>query len=177
HEGTFYASFKSWLRRGGLLPSCHSRPTARTRSNAYDTPMASRPIVFDARETQVSLGAAVSIAVWFGIFAGMVEGAGLLLFQRINWRRWGPMVHAAKEIIWISAVLDVLLFTLLALLVHLAVRASRRIPELPVLSFLLIFLSVYDWLTLTERLYHRSCILLGLGVAAALTRWLSRNRE
>ena len=32
-------------------------------------------------------------------FAGFVEGLGLLLFQRINWARWGPMMHVSSEIL------------------------------------------------------------------------------
>jgi len=43
--------------------------------------------------------------------------------------------------------------------------------------FILAFLTMYDWLTLTERLSHRACELLALGVAAAFTRWSDRNRE
>ncbi len=31
----------------------------------------------------------LSLALWFGIVTGLVEGAGLLLFQRINWAPWG----------------------------------------------------------------------------------------
>jgi len=45
-----------------------------------------------------------------------------------------------------------------------------------VLCFLLSFLAVYDWLTLTNRLYHRASVLLALGVAVAFTRWVGSHQ-
>ena len=124
-----------------------------------------------------NFAALAATAVWFGIFAGLIEGAGLLLFQRINWRRWGPMLHVSKEIIWISPIVDVLFFVLIAAVVALLRISFRRIQAARVLVFVLVFLSVYDWLTLTERLLHRACMLLALGVAFAFTRWFTRHRE
>jgi hypothetical protein len=113
----------------------------------------------------------IAIAVWLGVFSGVLEGVGLLLFQRLDWRRWGAMGHVSKEIIWISPLVDVIFFALVALLVALSARAYCRFPATRVLVFFLAFLSVYDWLTLTERLYHISCVLLALGVAAVFERW------
>ena len=93
-----------------------------------------------------------------GIFAGFVEGVGLLIFQRINWARWGPMMHVSSEIIWISPIVDAILFLSLALVCAAVSRFAPRLPAMRVLIFLLTFLSVYDWLTLTSRLYHRACL-------------------
>ena len=121
------------------------------------------------------VGLLLAIAVWFGIFSGLIEGAGLLLFQRINWRRWGPMLHVSKEIVWISPAVDVLIFVLIALLLAMIARGFRQIPAQRALIFVLVFLSVYDWLTVTERLLHSACLLLALGVGFASTRWFSRN--
>src|SRR5215469_1097685 len=117
----------------------------------------------------------IAIAVWFGVCAGMLEGVGLLLFQRLNWRRWGAMGHVSKEIIWISPIVDVIFFALIALLISLAARLFGRFRATRVLVFFLTFLSVYDWLTLTERLYHMSCVLLALGVAAVFERWFQAH--
>ncbi|PYX09114.1 MAG: hypothetical protein DMG88_07370 [Acidobacteria bacterium] len=115
------------------------------------------------------------IAVWFGIVAGLIEGAGLLLFQRINWSQWGRVIHVSTEILWISPAIDLLFFLILALAVGAASRLSTRIPPVRALCFLLSFLAVYDWLSLTNRLYHRACLLLALGVAVAVTRWLGNH--
>jgi arylsulfatase A-like enzyme len=116
------------------------------------------------------------IGVGAGITTGLIEGAGLMLFQRLNWASWGRMIHVSWEILWISPLVDAIFFFLLALLGALAARLFPHLPAFRVFLFLLTFLSVYDWLTLTGRLYHRACLLLALGVAAAFTRW-SGKRE
>lgn len=117
----------------------------------------------------------------WGIGSGLVEAAGLLLFQRVNWARWGPMIHVAKEIFWISPLVDALFFLLIVFLIALicgiVIRFSPRLPPARVIVFLLSFLSVYDWLTLTGRLYHRACLLLALGVGAAVTRWCAKREN
>ncbi len=112
-----------------------------------------------------------------GIFAGFVEGLGLLLFQRINWARWGPMMHVSWEIFWISPIVDAILFLLLALICGVAARLAPRLPALRVLVFLLTFLTVYDWLTLTSRLLHVACLLLAFGVAVAFSRWCGKRES
>ena len=110
-------------------------------------------------------GSLLIMGLGAGIFAGFVEGVGLLFFQRINWARWGPMMHVSWEIMWISPIVDAILFLSLALICAVAARLAPRLPVMRVLVFLLTFFSVYDWLTLTSRLYHRACLLLALGVA------------
>ena len=71
-------------------------------------------------------------------------------------------------------------FSLVALIcsviVHLVPRLLvPRLPAVRVLVFLLTFLSVYDWLTLTNRLYHRACLLLALGAGVAFARWCGKR--
>src|SRR6266576_6599495 len=127
------------------------------------------------RGFSVPIGTLLLIATWFGIFAGMTEGAGLLLFQRINWTQWGRLMHVSKEILWISPLVDLIFFLMVSLLVWLISRFSQRIPTIPVLVFLLTFLSIYDWLTLTNRLYYRACLILALGVALAVSRWIAKR--
>jgi arylsulfatase A-like enzyme len=110
-----------------------------------------------------------------GIVAGLVEGVGLLFFQRINWARWGPMMHVSWEIVWISPIVDAILFVSLALICIVVSRLAPRLPAVRVLVFVLTFFSIYDWLTLTSRLYLRACLLLALGVAVAFTRWCGKR--
>ena len=88
----------------------------------------------------------------------------------------GKIMHASKEILWVSPIVDLILFLLVALAVWLASRFFKRLPAVRVLVFLLAFLAAYDWLSLTGRLYPRACLLLSLGVAATFIRWL-RTRE
>ncbi|HVO80644.1 MAG TPA: sulfatase [Terriglobales bacterium] len=122
--------------------------------------------------TRPSLGTLLLMAVWFGIVTGLVEGAGLLLFQRINWASWGPMLHVAEPILWISVVVDLILFSGLVIAIAAVARLLPRIASIRLAAFLLSSAAVYDWLTLTARLYHGSCLLLAIGVGAVFTRWM-----
>jgi arylsulfatase A-like enzyme len=116
-----------------------------------------------------------SIAAWFGIVAGLGEGCGLLLFQRINWRQWARVMHVSKEILWISPVVDLCFFLLIAIMVALVSRVVRRVPAVRVLVFLLVFLTAYDWLMLTGHFYRRAALLFALGVTVAFGRWFGRH--
>jgi arylsulfatase A-like enzyme len=115
------------------------------------------------------------LGLGWGILAGFVEGVGLMIFQRINWARWGPMMHVSWEIIWISPIVDAIIFLSLALVCGVVSRVAPRLPTVRVLVFFLTFLSVYDWITLTSRLYLRACLLLALGVSVAFTRWCGKR--
>jgi len=125
--------------------------------------------------SSVSIETLVLVATWFGIFAGLTEGGGLLFFQRINWTQWGRLMHVSKEVLWISPLVDLSFFLIVSLLVWLISRLSQRIPSIQVLVFLLTFLTIYDWLALTNRLYHRACLIMALGVAVAFTRWIAKR--
>jgi arylsulfatase A-like enzyme len=111
----------------------------------------------------------------WGIATGFVEAAGLLVFQGLNWARWGPMMHVSKEIFWISPLVDAIFFFTLALICAVIYRFVPRFSEVRVSAFLLAFLSVYDWLTLTNRLFHRACLLLAFGAAVAFARWCGKR--
>lgn len=114
-------------------------------------------------------------AVWFGIVAGIGEGAGLLAFQHINWAGWARALHIAKPMLWISPVVDLCFFLPIALVVAVGSRFTRKLPWFRILVFVLAFLTIYDWLRVTGRLYHSSCALLALGVTTVLLRWLSKH--
>lgn len=115
------------------------------------------------------------VGVWFGIVTGLLEGVGLLLFQNINWERWGPMMHVTARILWISPLVDVVLFSFLVLIVAGVAKLFSRLSAIRISVFLLTTLAVYDWLALTERLYPRSCWLLALGVAVSFDRWFVKH--
>src|SRR5436305_13405131 len=77
------------------------------------------------------------IPIWFGIVTGLIEGVGLLIFQRINWAQWGRVIHVSKQILWIYPLVDLLFFLILALVVWSASRLPLLIPSIPLLFFLL----------------------------------------
>ena len=121
----------------------------------------------------------LAIAIWFGIFAGILEGVGLLLFQRLNWASWGPMLHVSLPILWISPVVDVCLFIVVASITFAVAKGIYRIAGVPpalAVMFVLAFVTAYDWLTLTGRLYHKSSLLLALGIAVAFGRWIGKRQ-
>lgn len=128
-----------------------------------------------AAADRASVSGLLLMAVWFALLTGLIEGVGLLVFQRINWARWGAMLHVSGPIIWIAAVVDVALFGLIAMVLAGIARGIRRFSAIRVLAFVLSTFMVYDWLTVTARLYRLSCLLLALGVATAFTRWMSQR--
>ena len=122
-----------------------------------------------------TLTSLLSISIWFGIVAGFGEGVGLLLFQRINWRQWARVIHVSKEILWISPLVDVAFFLLIALVVAGLGGMFHRIPAARVLVSVLVFLTAYDWLMVTGHFYRPAALLFGLGVAVALGRWFAKH--
>src|SRR4029077_7275191 len=71
-----------------------------------------------------------AVAAWFGIVTGLLEGVGLLVFQRINWARWAATIHVSEPIIWISALTDLVFFLLVAALIAALAWVIRRLPPL-----------------------------------------------
>ena len=126
-------------------------------------------------EVRPSLGSLLLLAIWFAIVAGLVEGVGLLLFQRINWARWGPTLHVSQPILWISPIVDLVLFGVLTLGLW---TVGRLVPKLRLLQgsiALVTALTLYDWLTVTARLSHLSCLLLAAGAGVAFSRWVAKH--
>jgi arylsulfatase A-like enzyme len=121
----------------------------------------------------ITLSSIARVTICFGAVVGLVEGVGLLAFQRINYARWGPMIHVSPEIIWISPIVDLIFFSAVSAAIWALSRIIRRIPALRAVVFVLSFLAIYDWLTLTGRLFHAACLILALGAAVAFARWLA----
>src|SRR5690242_9712593 len=153
-------------RRYADLPVRLSRTLSPTERRTYTSlpfvePTKSRSSV-RSDPTAIGLSTALLIAIWFGTLAGLIEGLGLLLFQRLNWASWGPMLHVSAPILWISPLVDTSLFVALTVLtfgiawgvagIRTRFRESRLSPRanssaVPVI-FVLTFATVYDWLTL-----------------------------
>lgn len=135
------------------------------------------PILSENSGERFSLIDLILIAISFGIVTGLIESAGLMFFQRLNWASWGPMIHVSWPILWISPVCDATFFSILTIVVSLLGRLVPRLRTITVLMFLLSALAAYDFLTLTARLYHWSCFLLAAGIGVAFTRWASARDE
>jgi arylsulfatase A-like enzyme len=129
-------------------------------------------------ETQERQGSSLLlIAVWFAMVAGICEGFGLLVFQRINWANWGSMVHVSVPIIWIAPILDVAIFVLLALVLMAVCKLFPRLPLVRTGVLVYASLTVYIWLALTERLTYHADLLLGIGVGVAFSRWFVTHQK
>jgi len=157
-----------------LLNSITMTPTAAPISTGRKSSSIADPIPTQKFDLN-SPGTFLLTAVWFGIVAGFGEGTGLLAFQHINWAGWARALHIAKQMLWISPVVDLCFFLPIALLVTASSRLIRKLPWFRILIFVLAFLTAYDWLRVTGRLYHSSCALLALGLAAVLLRSLSKH--
>jgi arylsulfatase A-like enzyme len=108
------------------------------------------------------------VAAWFGLVTGLFEGALFLVFQK-----FGEMRHVTLEIVWISALFNVLLFSTLGVAL---VALARFLPKLPMMRlsvFVFAFLALSDWLALAlaEHLHLVAVITLALGGAVQFTRW------
>jgi arylsulfatase A-like enzyme len=117
----------------------------------------------------------LAIAAWFGILTGLLEGFGMLLFQHINGERWA--LHVSGPIIWISALVDLAFFCVVALLMAGTSHLASDLPAARTTAVLLTSLAAYDFLTLTARLHSRSRILLAVGVGLAFRRWLVKHEN
>ena len=119
----------------------------------------------------------LKLGVWFGITTGLVEGFGLLIFKHINWQNWGRMVHVSGPILWISPVVDLVVFFAVSLGCALLAQIMGEVRATRVMVFLFSWLAVYDWLTLTRRLWPLSCVVLAIGAAVAFDRWFSSHQD
>jgi arylsulfatase A-like enzyme len=123
----------------------------------------------------VSVSNLVVLGTSFGLLAGFVEGLALRFLQN------GPLAGAtinsflvSQGILYVAPIADAVFFTGLAfLLAAICYWCGRRSPERPVI-FLLIFLLLFDWLSLAlDRVMDPAVIvILSAGISAALERGL-----
>jgi arylsulfatase A-like enzyme len=85
------------------------------------------------------------------------------------------MLHVSAPIVWISPLVDLVLFALVVALLAIVAKMVPKIPLFATTIFCLSFLAAYDWLTCIGRLRHWSCFLFALGLATVFTRWAKRN--
>jgi arylsulfatase A-like enzyme len=117
----------------------------------------------------------LTLAIWTGLIVGLVEGVGLLAFQKVNWENWGRLIHVSPEIVWISALVDVIFFSLLALLAGLLARVTTWQNTVRVAVFSFAGFAVYDCLQVTSRIYTPACLVLGVGTGVVVSRWAEKH--
>lgn len=107
----------------------------------------------------------------------LLEGAFYWAFQELNWLAWGEaLISVGPQQVFVSAIVNMVLFTSLALIITLAGRVVRW-PGWPVFTIgILSFLFLLPLVDLSGRLRLRGSAILALGLCVQLTRWIDRRR-
>jgi hypothetical protein len=91
----------------------------------------------------------ITLAAAFGLLSGLVEGACLLLLQKSRWA--GGTINiflVPRRILYVAPLADLFLFVAAALLTAGVWRLLRRNGDTQAVLFMLIFMLVFDWLSL-----------------------------
>jgi len=115
-------------------------------------------------------------AAWFGLVTGLLEGVGLLALQALDWMDWTmSLVAVSIEIIWISAVFDLLLFSAAGLALFGIARPFPKVPALRMCAFQFGLLGFLDLLLISGRIRHFGAFVFAVGLAVTFNRWLCRH--
>lgn len=124
------------------------------------------------------LSSIILAAGWFGLVAGLVEGAGLLGLQELNWLNWNIARTAVTlEILWISPLFNFVGDLLLGVLICTCAILLPKWPWVRIAVLISFFLMILDWLLLSGRISHSGALVLAAGLTAAFVRWYSRNEQ
>ena len=161
----------NWLLRL-LFPSSitNSGPPGYVRMSMGSPPKTglSSPQAYSIRQFLLA-------GAWFGLLTGLIEGAGLLIFQRVNWENWGRMLHVPAAILWVSPPAGFFHVRWHRAGMRCNFKIVPRAPLMRVAFFLFSALAVYDWLCLTGRLYPLACLSMGIGAGVVAQRWVTNH--
>ncbi|HWQ02856.1 MAG TPA: sulfatase [Candidatus Nitrosotenuis sp.] len=115
------------------------------------------------------------LAGWLGVLTGLLEGSLLFVFQKLDWLNW-TVVPVSREIIWISAVANVVLFLAVgAVCCGLRVFLSKE-KTLICAAWLFFFLLFLDLFGFSARIRLYAAVMLALGMGTVVTRWFRGHR-
>ncbi len=120
------------------------------------------------------------IASWFGIVTGLVEGLGVLVFQSMDWLRGQfTFLGSSLEVVWISPVLDWLLFMVVGLMLGLAVRLFPRLPVTRIAFFVFALLGLFSWIMIpaSGRVFIWAVFIFVVGLAFQVSRWMDQRSQ
>src|SRR5579863_8375205 len=90
---------------------------------------------------------------WFGLITGLVEGLGLLATYGHGWFTPNNVrAGVTAEIVWISALVNLALFLLIAFSGLVLQRFLPRVEVVKLLIPVFVFVACLDWLALSGRL-------------------------
>lgn len=98
------------------------------------------------------------------------------MLQKLGWlNERMSSLPVAVEIIWICAFFDLLLFGVVGLVVAAAGQVFPKFRKAWLSVFVFVFLTVFDWLSLTGYIAFYGAFLLALGVAVRMAGWFRRH--
>jgi hypothetical protein len=84
-------------------------------------------------------------AAWFGLITGLVEGVSVIILRQADWLFWRMSLRAFWfESLWVSPLINALLFLTLGAALALAGKIIRKLPVQSLGWFIFIFLAVLD---------------------------------
>ena len=113
---------------------------------------------------------------WFGLVTGLVEGLGLLATYGHGWLTPNNVrAGVTAEIVWISALVNLALFLLIAFSGLLLQRFLPRVDVVKLLIPVFVFVACLDWLALSGRLGPIAVLALAGGISVTLSRWFQKH--
>ena len=110
------------------------------------------------------------LAAWWGLSAGLVEVA-VSAARRVN----TPLMDLGRDYAWMIPLALSGVFLLLGLFVFLMGRLWSWIDSRVITTFLCSSLAFLDLLVLVPRLHHLAALILALGIASQITRYVTRH--
>lgn len=113
--------------------------------------------------------------LWLAAGAGLVSGVGegvlRLGLRKIGAMAWNALlVSFSTEILWVSPLVNFLLFTTIGVLLAIALLLFPQFRKSSIPLFLLSGLACLNWLLIPQRLHWVGAIVLALGVGCAAVR-------
>jgi arylsulfatase A-like enzyme len=118
------------------------------------------------------------LATSFGLATGLLEGAGFLALQRLEWLGRRVVIDSVTpEIVWISMLFNLLLFNIIGLGLLWITRTVPRLPRGKPFVYLFSVMACVDLtvLTLDGHMHLSAVIILGVGIGVSLARWIRKH--
>jgi len=119
----------------------------------------------------------LQLATWFGLVTGLVEGFGLLAAFGYGWLNDNIRAGVSIEIIWISAIVNLILFLGLAIIAGFLKAALPRLVAPQVVVPVFLFLGFLDWVAVSGRIGPIAVLVLAAGLATMAYRTLSKRES
>jgi arylsulfatase A-like enzyme len=158
---------------GGKLPD-HRLQRLKTAEEATQSLQPNNIGFFEG--SAWSGGDVLVCAASLALVTGLVEGTVLWALQQFQSENWAiAHIGVSAEILWISPIFNLLLFTSVGLIVLAAARVCRRDATT---AAMLIFSSLMfiDWLILPARIGIAGVLSLGIGIAVCTNRLVRQHQ-